>query len=95
MGHFLPAVTSVLFVSLFIGALTAFNCGGRARAFIGFRTALTAANVSVFFYQLCALRSASTAAACPPIRASASRDGEAWTAPVVSARQLLQKHISV
>lgn len=34
--------------------------------------------------QLCAPRSASTAAACPRIRASASRDGEAWTAPVVS-----------
>lgn len=43
--------------------------------------------------QLCAQRSASTVAACPPIRASASRDGEDWTALVVGALQLLHNHI--
>lgn len=88
MGHFPPAVISVLFVMLFIGALIMFYTR-RVWALTRLRAALTG-NVSVCYSQLCAQRSVSTAAVCLQTRASVSRDGGDWTAPVVSALQLLQ-----
>lgn len=82
MGHFLSAVISVVFVMLFIGGLmmfyTLFVC---VNAIMN----CTDEGTSVCVSQLCARRSVSTVAACLPILASASLDGAAWTAPVVSA----------
>lgn len=83
MGHSRSAVVLVYFITLFIGALMMFYpvCMGVLTQLCATFTGI----VSVCVSQLCARRSASTAAACLQTRASASLGGGDWTAPVVSA----------
>lgn len=75
---------------LFIGALMTFYT--RARVSARVCVCVFFNSIKAFAHgeclcvsQLCAQRSASTAAVCLRIHASASPDGGDWTAPVVSA----------
>lgn len=85
MGHSRSAVVLVYFITLFIGALMTFYPVCVRVCALSQLCPTLIGIVCVCVSQLCARRSASTAAACLQTRASASLGGGGWTAPVVSA----------